>query len=201
MNESFNVGIIGNYEARVKDKLATVCLKQIDNGDNRTSGMRLWYLYAKPQVITNSEARCSIVITPCSNADNGSVEPVTVRRKQNRLSPPVWMAGLPGVAGMTCGEGYSDEDGRDCIAPVKTVLCMRLIKNPLAGSYYAHYNAEVMVPINGSETAPEGMQPVGQEHNRSEIFVMKMDAKVPDFCKRFAGSSRLQIHPNVKGRM
>ena len=78
---------------------------------------------------------------------------------------------------------------------------MRLIKNPLAGSYYAHYSAEVMVPINGSETAPEGMQPVGQEHNRSEIFVMKMDAKVPDFCKRFAGSSRLQIHPSVKGRM
>ena len=138
MNESFNVLKTGRYEARAKGKLVTVYLKQADNWDNGTSEIRLWYLYAKPQVITNSEARCSIVISLCSNAVKGSVEPVTVRRKQNQPSPPVWMAGLPGVAGMTCGEGYSGEDGRDCIAPMKTMVCMRLIKNPTGDSCYAH---------------------------------------------------------------
>ena len=201
MSGSFNVGIIGNYEARVKGKLATVYLKQADNGDNGTSGMRLWYLYAKPQVITNSEARCGIVISPCSNAVNVSVEPVIVRRKQDQPSLPVSMAVLPGVAGMTCGKGYLGEDGRDCIAPIKTMVCMRLIKNPIGGSYYAHCSAEVRAPISGSETAPEGMQPVGQEHSRGEIFAMKIDAKVPDFCYRFSSSPGLLIHPNVKGRM
>jgi hypothetical protein len=40
--------------------------------------------------------------------------------------------------------------------------------------------------INVNGTAPEDLQAVGQEHSRSEIFVMKNYGEGPDFCKRFA---------------
>ena len=144
----------------------------------------------------NTYVVCNVVNIFRSNAVKGCAEPVQLWRRQYQVSTNlVRVPGRPGVSVLACGEGYSREDVRNCIAPMKPMVCIRLIKNPMGGSYYAHRSAEVRASISESETAPEGMQPVGQEHSRGETFVMKIDTKVPDFCERFASSSELSELP------
>jgi hypothetical protein len=102
---------------------------------------------------------------------------------------------------LACGEGYPRKDGRDCIAPVRTTMCMKLIKRPNVGSHRAHRSVEVRVRIIGREVESNGMQPVRQVYSSDETPVMRADTKGPDFCERFTNSSGQQIHPDIKGRM
>ena len=99
------------------------------------------------------------------------------------------------------GEGYSREDGRDCIAPVKLTMHVELIKRPDVGSIYMHGSREVRMPISGSEVASNGMQPVRQVHSSDEFSVTEKDAKGSDFCDVFQTVHGYQSCLNVKGRV
>ena len=150
--------------------------------------------------LNESEPTSSTVISPLGNGMNVCAEPILLWRMQNQISTiPVWISGHTGVTGQACGEGYPRENGRDCIAPVRTTVCTELIKHPDVGSNHAHWNVEVTVRIIEREIEPEGMQPVRWVHSRNEVPAMGTDAKEPDFCKCSANSSGPQIHPDVKG--
>ena len=53
-----------------------------------------------------------------------------------------WISGHPGVTVPACGEGYSGQDGRDCIAPVILTVHMELIKRTDGGSIHVHGSRE-----------------------------------------------------------
>ena len=60
-----------------------------------------------------SEAGAGVVKNTLSNGGIGSVEPPSARRRQHSGRRAVEEApGLPGVIGLACGEGCSEEDGR-----------------------------------------------------------------------------------------
>ena len=199
MSESLNVLTIGRYEARVKVILATV----MTEADRQ---WEIWNLSSEAQTslretpgLNENEPICNAVIRTSSNGMNGCAEPVRLWRRQYHAACPIWLHGHPGVTGQAWDECYPREDGRDCIDPVRTTMCMELIKRPNVGSYHAYRSEEVMIRIIGREIGSKVMQPVRQDHNRNEVPAMGTDAKGPDFCKRFANSSGPQIHPDVKG--
>ena len=97
-------------------------------------------------------------------------------------------------------QGYSREDGRDCIAPVRLTMHVELIKRPKPGSIHMHGSREVRMPISGSEVASDGMQPVRRDNSSDEFSVMEKDAKCPDFCDVFQAVHGCQSCLNVKGR-
>ena len=199
MSESLNTVKIGSCEARAKIMLATA---MVEAGRQ----WEIWNLSDEAQKslreaagLNENEHICSVVISTSSNGVTGCAEPVRIWRRQYCISDnPIWICGHPGVAVLACGEGYSREDGKDCIAPMRTTVCMKLMKHPNVGSYHAHRSVEVRIRIIGREVESNGMQPVRQDHNRNEVPAMGTDAKGPDFCKRFATGSGQQIHPDVK---
>jgi len=197
VNESFNVEIIGNYEARVKDRLVTV----LSEADRQRE---IWNLSNKAQKslreaagLNKNEHICSIVRKCLSNEVNGCVELIYGWRRHHQISTkPVRISEHPGVTVLACGEGYSRQDGRDCIAPMRLTMYMELIKCPNADSIYIHGSREVRMTISGSETTSHGVQPVRRVHSSDEFSVMEMDAKGPDFCKCFPNSSWLSELPD-----
>ena len=190
MSESLNVLKTGRYEARGNDELATV-------SSEATRQWEIWNLRNEVQRslreaagLNANEPIRSAVICTSSNGVNGCVEPVPVWRRQHPISTiPARIWEHPGVSWLACGEGYSREDGRDCIAPVRLTMHVELMKCPKVGSIHMRGSREARMPISGSEAASDGMQPVRQVHSNSESPVMGGDAKGPDFCKRFPNSS------------
>ena len=199
MSESLNVLKTGRYEARGNDELATV-------SSEATRQREIWNLSNKAQRslretagLNMNEPKSNVVIRTSSNGVNGRADPILLWRKQHHASTnPARMHGRSGVTGLACGEGYSREDGRDCIAPVKLTIHVELIKRPNVDSIHMHGSREVRMPISGSEVASHGMQPVRQVHSNDETPVMGADVKEPDFCERFPNSSWLSELPERK---
>lgn len=199
MSESLNVLKTGRYEARGKDGLVTVpseATRQREEWNLSNEAQRSRRVAAG---LNENEPISSVVISSLSNEVKECVEPVIWWRRQHQISAKtVEVSGHSGVAGLACGEGYSREDGRDCIDPVRLTMHMELIKRPDVGSIHLHGSREVRMPISGSETASEVMQPVRRVHSRDEFPVMGIDPKGPDFCKSFPNSSGLSELPERK---
>ncbi len=202
MSESLNVLKTGRYEARGNDGLATVL----------SEATRQWEIWNHSDMaqrslreaagLNESKPICSVVNSTPSNGVKGCAEPVVWWRRQYYASTnPARMHKHPGVTRLACGEGYSREDGRDCIAPVKLTMHVELIKRPDVDSIHMHGSREVRMPISGSEVASHGMQPVRPDNSSDEFSVMEMDAKCPDFCDVFQAVHGYQSCLNVKGRV
>ena len=178
MSESLNVSRTERYEARVKAELATVSAeadrqREIWNLSNEAQRSRR----ETPDLNVN-EPICSVVMTTPSNGVTGCAKPVCIRRRQYQISTDsVGVSGHLGVPGQVWCEGYPREDGRDCIAPVRLSLCMRLIKRPNVDSSQADESREVTIRISGSEIGSKGMQPVRQAHSRHDTPVMGADRR------------------------
>ena len=202
MSESLNVEKTGNYKARVKDGLATASFeadRQWEIWNPRNEAQRS---LREAAGLNESKPICSVVNSTPSNGVKGCAEPVVWWRRQYYASTnPARMHKHPGVTRLACGEGYSREDGRDCIAPVRLTMHVELIKRPDVGSIYMHGSREVRMPISGSEVASNGMQPVRQVHSSDEFSVTEKDAKGPDFCDVFQTVHGYQSCLNVKGRV
>ena len=181
MSESLNILKAGRYEARTKGRLATALLEasrqwEIWNLSKAQKSLR------EAAGLNKSEPICSAVICTSSNGVNVCAEPVILWRRQYRISKPARVSGHTGVTGQACGEGYSRENGRDCIAPMRTTICTELIKCSTVSSNHAHRSVEAMIRIIEREIESEGMQPVRRVHSRNETPVMGVDTKEPDFC-------------------
>ena len=111
MSESLNVVKANGHVARPKAGQATALAEA---GRQRGSVDLKWPNHpdAKPQARTYSEPRRSIVRNGRRNAANGSAEPMLWWRRQYPPSKLAELVGLPGVAGLACGEGCSREGGR-----------------------------------------------------------------------------------------
>ena len=196
MSESPNVLRTGRYEARGKGGLATV-------PSEATRQREEWNLNNKAQKprreaagLNENEHICSVVSVTSSNGVNGCVEPVPLWRRQYHASPnPAKMHGHSGVSVPACGEGYSREDGRTHISPVRGMECMTLLERSAVISPHALHSPEVNQAINGSEIPANGVWGVRHAHSMNEIPVMGIDAKGHDFCKRFPNSSGLSELP------
>ena len=129
-----------------------------------------------------SEARCSIVRQTRSNAVNGSAEPILWWRRQHlQSSESAWTVGLPGVAGKTCGEVHSRQDGRSNSVP--NVQKYPIIKRPIMG-FGATARNEVKVRDVISVTReghPEALLEVRGADSSDEVLAMGRDAKQPHF--------------------
>ncbi|MHB1902457.1 MAG: hypothetical protein ACYCSO_10430 [Cuniculiplasma sp.] len=86
MSESLNIGKTENYEARVKDGLATVP----SEADRQRE---IWNLSDKAQKslreaagLNVNEPTSSVVICTSSNGVNGCVDPVNIWRRQYQIS-------------------------------------------------------------------------------------------------------------------
>jgi len=77
---------------------------------------------------------------------------------------------------LACGEGYSREDGRSHIFPVRGMEYM-VIKNPTAGFYHVLHNPEVNPAISRSEMPDNEIWEVRSDNSSDELFVLEMDAK------------------------
>ncbi|MHB8358226.1 MAG: hypothetical protein ACYDCP_01825 [Thermoplasmataceae archaeon] len=198
MSESLNIGKTENYEARVKGMLATV----ISEADRQRE---IWNLSNKAQKslreaagLNANEPASSIVKRHRSNAENRCVDPVRTWRRQYQIpTDSVGVSGHLGVTGLACGEGYSREDGRSHIFPVRGMKYM-VIKNPTAGFYHVFHNPEVNPAISRSEMPDNEIWEVRPDNSSDEFSVMEMDAKCPDFCERFPNSSWLSELPERK---
>ena len=81
-----------------------------------------------------NEPTSSVVMTTLSNERNGCADPIRTWRRQYQIpTDSVWVSGHLGVTGLACGKGYSRQDGRSHIFPVRGMEYM-VIKNPTAGS-------------------------------------------------------------------
>ena len=178
MSESLNVSRTGGYEARVKAELATVSAEadrqwEIWNLSNEAQRS----LRETPDLNVNEPIR-SVVIIPRSNAVNGCAEPVSLWRRQYQISTdPAGISGHPGVSGQVWCEGYLKEDGRDCIAPVRLNMSIKLIKSSTVSSICGQGNSEVTIRISEIEIGSKGMQPVRQVHIRHDTPVMGADRR------------------------
>ena len=198
MSESLNVERTGNYKTRVKVILVT----DMTEADRQRE---IWNLSNKAQRslreaagLNANEPISSVVIKTRSNAVNGCAEPVMVWRRQYRIPiDSVGVSGHPGVTGLACGEGYSREDGRSHIFPVRGMEYM-VIKNPTEGFYHIFHNPEVNPAISRSEMPDNEVWEVRQVHSNDETPVMGADVKEPDFCERFPNSSWLSELPERK---
>ena len=140
----------------------------------------------------------SVVICTSSNGVNVCAEPVMLWRRQHQISTnPTRIPEHTGVTGQACGEGYSREDGRSHIFPVRGMEYM-VIKNPTAGFYHIFHNPEVNPAISRSEMPDDEVWEVRQVHSNDETPVMGADVKEPNFCERFPNSSWLSELPERK---
>ena len=173
MSESFSIAKTGNYEARTKGRAVPFLLEA-------GRQLEIWNIREKAQRslreaagLNESEHIYSVIILTSSNGVNGCAESVMRWRRQYRISTnPTRIPRHPGVAVLACGEGYSKEDGRDCIAPMRLTVCMRPIKRPNVGSLHVHRSKEVSGAISGSEVLLKNLQPVRQANIRDETSVM-----------------------------
>ena len=128
MSESLNIVRTGNYEARVKDGLVTVpseADRQWEIWNLRNEAQRS--LREAAGLNANEPIRSAVICTS-SNGVNGCAEPVRWWRRQYYASTnPARMHKHPGVAGLACGEGYSREDGRSHIFPVRGMATRKLL--------------------------------------------------------------------------
>ena len=200
MSESLNIGKTENYEARVKDGLATVPSeadrqREIWNRSNPAQRSP-----REAAGLNVNEPTSSVVIETHSNVENGCAAPVSTRRRQYQiLTDSVGVSGHSGVARLTCGKGYSRQDGRSHIFPVRGMEYM-VIKNPSAGFYHVFHSPEVNPAISGSEVPDNEVWEVRQVNSSGETSVMEKDAKEPDFCERFPSSSWLSELPERKSK-
>ncbi|MHB1441093.1 MAG: hypothetical protein ACYCWK_10325 [Cuniculiplasma sp.] len=198
MSESLNIGKTENYEAWVKGMLATA----ISEADRQRE---IWNLSNEAQRslreaagLNMNEPTSSVVRDAHSNVENGCADPIRAWRRQHQIpADSVGVSGHPGVSRLACGEGYSRQDGRSHIFPVRGMGYM-VLKNPTAGFYHVFHNPEVNPAISRSEMPDNKIWEVRQEHSSDEAFVMEGDTKVPDFCKRFPSSSWLSELPERK---
>ena len=174
MSESLSVVRANGYVARPKAGQATA---PAEAGRQRGSVDLKWPNHpdAKPQARTYSEPGCSIVRKGRSNAANGSAEPMLWWRRQYPPSKLAELVGLPGVAGLACGEGCSREGGRS-----GTVLMhgnwpemLRHARGRCAG-------------VRGSisvtrEMSTKAVPEVRGDGSSNEVPVMGADAKRPHF--------------------
>ena len=145
-----------------------------------------------------SEPTSSVVICTSSNGVKECADPVHVWRRQYQIpTNSVGVSGHPGVAGLACGEGYSRQDGRSHIFPVRGMEYM-VIKNPTEGFYHIFHNPEVNPAISRSEMPDNEVWEVRQVHSNDETPVMGADVKEPDFCECFPNSSWLSELPERK---
>ena len=129
-----------------------------------------------------SEARCSIVRLTHSNVVNGSAEPMLWWRRQYRHTIVVnEYVGLPGVAGKTCREVHSRQDGRSSSVP--NVQEYPIIKRPIMGSdATARNEVKVRDVINVTrEGHPETLLEVRGADSSDEVPATGMDAKRSHF--------------------
>ncbi|MHB1622954.1 MAG: hypothetical protein ACYCR9_07040 [Cuniculiplasma sp.] len=149
--------------------------------------------------MNESKPTSSVVIQTSSNGVTERAEPVVWWRRQYHASTnPARMHGRFGVTGLACGEGYSRQDGRSHIFPVRGME-YTVIKNPTAGFYHVFHNPEVNPAISRSEMPDNEVWEVRRIHSSDEFSVMERDAKGSDFCKRFPSSSWLSELPERKG--
>ena len=140
----------------------------------------------------------SAVRSTSSNGVKECVDPVRRWRRQHQIpTDPVGVSGHFGVTGLACGEGYSRQDGRSHIFPVRGMEYM-VIKNPTAGFYHVLHNPEVNPAISRSEIPDDEIWEVRQVHSNDETSVMEADVKEPDFCECFPNSSWLSELPERK---
>ena len=145
-----------------------------------------------------NEPTSSVVMTTLSNERNGCADPIRTWRRQYQIpTDSVWVSGHLGVTGLACGKGYSRQDGRSHIFPVRGMEYM-VIKNPTAGFYHIFHSPEVSPAISGSEVPDNEVWEVRPDNSSDEFSVMEMDAKCPDFCERFPNSSWLSELPERK---
>ena len=195
MSESLNIGKTENYEARVKGMLVTA----ISEADRQRE---IWNLSNEAQRslreaagLNVNEPTGSVVMSPLSNEENGCADPILLWRRQYQIpTDSVGVSGHPGVTGLACGKGYSRQDGRSHIFPVRGMEYM-VIKNPTAGFYHVFHSPEVNPAISGSEVPDNEVWEVRQVNSSDESSVMEKDAKEPDFCERFPISSWLSELP------
>ena len=198
MSESLNVLKTGRYEARGNDGLATI-------SSEATRQWEIWNLSNKAQRslreaagLNVNEPTSSVVIRTSSNGVNGRADPILLWRKQHHASTnPARMHGRSGVSRLACGKGYSRQDGRSHIFPVRGMRYM-VLKNPTAGFYHVFHNPEVNPAISRSEMPDDEMWEVRSDNSSDEFSVMGIDAKCPNFCKRFPNSSWLSELPERK---
>ena len=201
MSESLNIGRTENYEARVKGMLVTA----ISEADRQRE---IWNLSDKAQRslreaagLNANEPTSSVVMTTLSNERNGCADPIRTWRRQYQIpTDSVWVSGHLGVTGLACGKGYSRQDGRSHIFPVRGMEYM-VIKNPTAGFYHILHSPEVSPAISGSEVPDNEVWEVRQESSSDETPVMGADAKDPDFCNVFQSVHGYQSCLNVKVRV
>jgi|AADL01.1.fsa_nt_gi hypothetical protein len=198
MSESLNIGKTENYEARVKDGLVTVpseADRQREIWNLRNEAQRSLREAAGLNV---NEPTSSVVMDTLSNEESGCADPVRIWRRQYQiLTDSVGVSGHPGVSRLACGKGYSREDGRSHIFPVRGMRYM-VLKNPTAGFYHAFHNPEVNPTISRSEMPDDEMWEVRSDNSSDEFSVMGIDAKCQNFCKRFPNSSWLSELPERK---
>ena len=201
MSESLNIGKTGNYEARVK----VIMVTDMTEADRQRE---IWNLSDKAQRslreaagLNANEPTSSVVISTSSNGVNECADPVCTWRKQHQIpTDSVWVSGHLGVTGLACGKGYSRQDGRSHIFPVRGMEYM-VIKNPTAGFYHIFHSPEVSPAISGSEVPDNEVWEVRQESSSDETPVMGADAKDPDFCNVFQSVHGYQSCLNVKVRV
>ena len=201
MSESLNIGKTENYEARVKDGLATVPSEADRQREiwNRSNPAQRSLREAAG--LNANEPTSNVVISTSSNGVNECADPVCTWRKQHQIpTDSVWVSGHLGVTGLACGKGYSRQDGRSHIFPVRGMEYM-VIKNPTAGFYHIFHSPEVSPAISGSEVPDNEVWEVRQESSSDETPVMGADAKDPDFCNVFQSVHGYQSCLNVKVRV
>ena len=201
MSESLNIGKTENYEARVKDGLVTVpseADRQREIWNLRNEAQRSLREAAGLNV---NEPTSSVVMDTLSNEESGCADPVRIWRRQYQiLTDSVGVSGHPGVSRLACGKGYSRQDGRSHIFPVRGMEYM-VIKNPSAGFYHVFHSPEVNPAISGSEVPDNEVWEVRQVNSSGETSVMGADAKDPDFCNVFQSVHGYQSCLNVKVRV
>ena len=182
MSENLNVSGAGRYEARVKGTLATVMPEADRQREKWNLSNEVQRSLRRTAGLNMSEPTCSVVKNHPGNWDSGCAEPLFTWRRQYRLPALAWVTGHPGVTGQACSEGYPREDGRSRISPMKWQGCTELIESSIGSSIFATQSLEVSPSISRNETTGNGVREVRQAHSSSEITVMVMDAKGPDFC-------------------
>lgn len=198
MNASFNAVRADGCEARLKTEQVTV---SVEAGRQRGSVDPRWPNHpdAKLQARTNSEPRCSTVISSHSNVDIGDAEPLQRWRRQYLTPLSAVMSESLGVARRACGEGCSKESGRPSI-----VLkgCQQLDNWLQMISHIWSCRAILTFNVRGTinatrEGCPNAVLGVRGDDSSEEVPVMGMDAKRPHFDGVTGAVTGSPSHRNV----
>ena len=131
MSESLNVLRTGRYEARGKDGLVTVPFEATRQREEWNLSNEAQKSQRETTGLNENEPIRSIVMHTPGNGMNVCVEPISCRRRQHHTAEnPDWQYEHTGVAGQACGEGYSREDGRPHMSPVRRDGMHDIYKEP-----------------------------------------------------------------------